>query len=100
MEGFAPTRQGHTLTYWTAGPQKWAAIPSPATPVAKAGASNPAFLGVDSGCLSVLHTWGQALNYHPHIHMLVTAGGPDPDKIKVTDTKYVKIPQIKKHKCP
>uniref|UniRef100_UPI003742BA61 transposase n=1 Tax=Lunatibacter salilacus TaxID=2483804 RepID=UPI003742BA61 len=55
---------------------------------------------MDSGCLSVLHTWGQALNYHPHIHMLVTAGGPDPDKIKVTDTKYVKIPQIKKHKCP
>ena len=48
----------------------------------KKAASNPAFLGVDSGCLSVLHTWGQALNYHPHIHMLVPAGGPDPDNME------------------
>jgi integrase len=31
------------------------------------------------GSLSVLHTWGQALTYHPHIHMLVPAGGLDPD---------------------
>ncbi|WP_040414640.1 IS91 family transposase, partial [Cyclobacterium qasimii] len=48
----------------------------------KKAASNPTFLGVDSGCLSVLHTWGQALNYHPHIHMLVPAGGPDPDNME------------------
>ncbi|WP_114750509.1 IS91 family transposase [Pleomorphovibrio marinus] len=48
----------------------------------KKAASNPAFLGVESGCLSVLHTWGQALNYHPHIHMLVPAGGPDPDHME------------------
>jgi hypothetical protein len=42
-------------------------------------ASNPSFLGVESGCVSVLHTWGQSLNYHPHIHMLVPAGGIDGD---------------------
>lgn len=48
----------------------------------KKAASNPAFLGVESGCLSVLHTWGQALNYHPHIHMLIPAGGPDPDNME------------------
>jgi hypothetical protein len=48
----------------------------------KKAASNPAFLGVESGCLSVLHTWGQSLNYHPHIHMLVPAGGPDPDHME------------------
>lgn len=42
-------------------------------------AANPAFLGVQSGSVSVLHTWGQALNYHPHIHSLVPAGGLDPD---------------------
>lgn len=48
----------------------------------KKAASNPVFLGVQSGCLSVLHTWGQALNYHPHIHMLVPAGGPDPDPME------------------
>lgn len=42
-------------------------------------AGNPAFLGAQSGNVSVLHTWGQSLNYHPHIHMLVPAGGMDPD---------------------
>lgn len=42
-------------------------------------ASNPSFLGVESGCVTVLHTWGQSLNYHPHIHMLVPAGGIDAD---------------------
>lgn len=42
-------------------------------------AANPSFLGVQSGSVSVLHTWGQALNYHPHIHALVPAGGLDPD---------------------
>jgi hypothetical protein len=42
-------------------------------------ASNPAFLGAQSGNLSVLHTWGQSLNYHPHIHALVPAGGIDAD---------------------
>lgn len=42
-------------------------------------ACNPAFLGAQSGNVSVLHTWGQSLNYHPHIHALVPAGGIDPD---------------------
>jgi hypothetical protein len=40
---------------------------------------NPAFLGAQSGAVSVLHTWGQSLSYHPHIHSLVPAGGLDPD---------------------
>ena len=41
--------------------------------------TNPSFLGAISGSVSVLHTWGQALNYHPHIHALVPAGGLDTD---------------------
>jgi predicted Zn-ribbon and HTH transcriptional regulator len=41
--------------------------------------ANPSFLGAQSGAVSVLHTWGQALNYHPHIHALVPAGGLDVD---------------------
>ena len=36
-------------------------------------------LGVQTGALSVLHTWGQNLSLHPHIHMLVPAGGLDED---------------------
>jgi len=33
------------------------------------------YLGAKPGITAVLHTWGQSLNYHPHIHMLVTGGG-------------------------
>jgi hypothetical protein len=40
---------------------------------------NPAFLGAQTGALAILHTWGQTLMLHPHIHMLVPAGGLDPD---------------------
>lgn len=29
------------------------------------------------GFFGVLHTWGSALNWHPHLHMLVSAGGAD-----------------------
>jgi hypothetical protein len=33
--------------------------------------------GMEGGFLAVLHTWGRALNWHPHLHVLVSAGGRD-----------------------
>lgn len=42
-------------------------------------AKNPKYLGAQSGAVAVLHTWGQTLSYHPHIHMLVPAGGLSDD---------------------
>jgi len=33
--------------------------------------------GVESGALTILHTWGQNLSLHPHIHCLVPAAGID-----------------------
>jgi len=45
-------------------------------------ASRPGFLGAQTGCLSILHTWGQNLQYHPHIHMIVPAGGISEDQIE------------------
>jgi hypothetical protein len=33
------------------------------------------YLGAQIGFFSVLHTWGQDLHYHPHIHSVVLAGG-------------------------
>jgi hypothetical protein len=33
--------------------------------------------GVESGALAILHSWGQNLSLHPHIHMLVPAAGMD-----------------------
>lgn len=32
-------------------------------------------LGASIGFMSILHTWGQALNFHPHIHSIVLGGG-------------------------
>ena len=51
----------------------------------KAGC-NPRFLGAQTGALSVLHTWTQTLCYHPHIHMLVPAGGLSDDSMEWKNT--------------
>jgi hypothetical protein len=36
-------------------------------------------LGAEIGFLAVLHTWGQTLEHHPHIHCVVPGGGLSPD---------------------
>jgi len=38
-------------------------------------ARDPTHLGADIGLLSVLHTWGQNLQHHPHVHCVVPGGG-------------------------
>src|SRR5688572_3590422 len=38
-------------------------------------AADPQYLGARVGALAVLHTWTRAMLFHPHVHMLVTAGG-------------------------
>jgi hypothetical protein len=38
-------------------------------------ARDPKNLGADIGFLGVLHTWGQNLQHHPHVHYIVPAGG-------------------------
>ena len=42
-------------------------------------ARTPKHLGAALGFLSVLHTWGQTLLHHPHVHCVVPAGGLSPD---------------------
>ena len=37
------------------------------------------FLGATPGIIQVLHTWGQELNFHPHIHCIVSGGGLSKD---------------------
>ncbi|MBR2187561.1 MAG: IS91 family transposase [Lachnospiraceae bacterium] len=37
------------------------------------------FMGAKPGIISVLHTWGQKLNYHPHLHVCISGGGITPD---------------------
>jgi Putative transposase/Transposase zinc-binding domain len=38
-------------------------------------AANPKRLGAEIGFLCVLHTWGQTLTHHPHLHCVVPGGG-------------------------
>jgi hypothetical protein len=42
-------------------------------------ARNPLRLGAEIGFFSVLHTWSQKLELHPHVHCVVPAGGLSPD---------------------
>ncbi len=42
-------------------------------------AADPKHLGAEIGFLSILHTWGQTLQPHPHIHCVVPGGGLSPD---------------------
>jgi hypothetical protein len=38
-------------------------------------ARDPRYLGATAGIVSVLHTWGQQLSFHPHVHCIVSGGG-------------------------
>src|SRR5207244_6104811 len=42
-------------------------------------ARDPRHLGAEIGFFSVLHTWDQRLQHHPHVHCVVAAGGLAPD---------------------
>ena len=49
-------------------------------------AANPKRLGAQVGSLMVLHTWGQNLSHHPHVHAVVTGGGLACDERSRLDT--------------
>ena len=42
-------------------------------------AADPKHLGAEIGFITVLHTWGQNLQHHPHVHCVVPGGGIAPD---------------------
>jgi hypothetical protein len=45
-------------------------------------AANPKRLGARIGFIAILHTWGQNLSLHPHVHCVVPGGGLSPDGSK------------------
>ena len=51
-------------------------------------ALHPKHLGAAIGFLSVLHTWGQNLRHHPHLHCLIPAGGLSPDHRRWIHPRY------------
>jgi len=51
-------------------------------------AADPKHLGAKIGFLAVLHTWGQNLMHHPHVHCIVPGGGLSED-----DSRWVSCPR-------
>jgi len=51
-------------------------------------AADPKHLGAEIGFLSILHTWGQNLTLHPHVHCIVPAGGFAPDRKSWLHPRY------------
>ena len=54
--------------------------------------ANPKYLGATPGIIQVLHTWGQELNFHPHIHCIVSGAGLTKAKELKTTGKSFFIP--------
>ncbi|MGP0066134.1 MAG: IS91 family transposase [Isosphaeraceae bacterium] len=50
-------------------------------------AADPKLLGAQTGVLAVLHTWGQNLQFHPHVHCVVPGGG-----LSLDGTRWVASP--------
>ncbi len=57
------------LVYNTLFKTAWATI--------KGFGENPTYLGATTGMICILHTWGQNLSLHPHLHCIIPAGGVD-----------------------
>ncbi len=51
-------------------------------------AADPRHLGAQIGLLSILHTWGQTLVRHPHVHCVVPAGGLSRDRRRWIRPRY------------
>jgi hypothetical protein len=56
-------------------------------------AADPKRLGAEIGFLAVLHTWGQSLQHHPHVHCVVPGGGLSPDHARwISSSNHFLLP--------
>jgi hypothetical protein len=51
-------------------------------------ARDPRHLGAEIGFFSVLHTWNQKLQLHPHVHCVIPSGGLSPNRLHWIKTRY------------
>jgi len=56
--------------------------------------ADPRYLGARPGILLALHTWGQSLVLHPHIHCLITGGGLDGEQWKAVSNGFL-VPVVR-----
>jgi predicted nucleic acid-binding Zn ribbon protein len=49
---------------------------------------DPRYMGATPAILAVLHTWTAAMDYHPHIHLLVSGGGIGQDRASWREAKH------------
>ena len=66
----SPSRTRRSSTTSCSRPRPRRSAPSP--PIHK-------HLGAETGMIAILHTWGQTLTHHPHVHCIVPGGGLGPD---------------------
>jgi hypothetical protein len=62
-------------------------------------ARDPKHLGAEIGFFSILHTWGQNLLFHPHIHCVIPGGGVSPDNtqwIQAKDAFFLPVKVLSK----
>lgn len=50
-------------------------------------ARDPQHLGAEIGFFAILHTWGQNLHFHPHLHCVIPGGGIAPDQTRWISSK-------------
>ena len=55
-------------------------------------AADKKYLGAQVGVTSILHTWSQNLNFHPHVHMIVPGGGLSKEDKWLTGSKKFFLP--------
>ena len=51
--------------------------------------NDPKWLGAKVGITSILHTWGQTMEFHPHVHNIVTGGGISNNEWLETKENYI-----------
>jgi Putative transposase/Transposase zinc-binding domain len=62
-------------------------------------AADPKHLGAEIGFLSVLHTWGQNLQHHPHVHCVIPSGGLSSDHQRWIHPRYPFFLPVKVLSC-
>ena len=49
--------------------------------------NDPKWMGAQYGAVAILHSWGQNLSFHPHLHVVIPAGGISEDKMEWKSTR-------------